>query len=107
MPIYAREGDFIEVIGRAFFDVKGYTHPPNRIVAYIRYYPDPKGSRYKENMNYTLIRMNKDIMMKHRSVFGTIILAAVVIAFVGLPSLAVDIGPDLKAWYIRHLSDQP
>lgn len=41
----AREGDFVETSDGLFFDVKGLLHPPGRIVGYIRYYPDNRGTR--------------------------------------------------------------
>jgi len=35
-----------------FFDVKGMIHPPNRVVAFLRYIPDPNGDRKKDGMRY-------------------------------------------------------
>ncbi|MDH5783943.1 MAG: hypothetical protein OEZ35_09855, partial [Candidatus Bathyarchaeota archaeon] len=35
-----------------FFDVKGLVHPPRKIVAFIRFIPDPKGDRKRENVTY-------------------------------------------------------
>jgi predicted nucleotidyltransferase len=48
----AREGDFIETCGNSFSDVKGLVHPPGRIVAFIRYFPDEKGGREKDGTTY-------------------------------------------------------
>ncbi len=39
------EGYFLETVDRLIFDVKGLLHPPDRVVAYVRYVPDPRGSR--------------------------------------------------------------
>jgi predicted nucleotidyltransferase len=50
-----REGDFIETIEGLFFDVKGLVHPPNRIVAFIRYFPVKKGSRNLKGSTYDKI----------------------------------------------------
>ncbi len=49
----AREGDLIESKGNIVFDVKGLVHPPNRVVAFIRYVPDPKGNRKRDGKRYT------------------------------------------------------
>ena len=52
MSIRAREGDFIETIEGLIFDVKGLIHPPDRIIAYLRYIPDPSGDRLREGIAY-------------------------------------------------------
>ncbi|MGD8507144.1 MAG: hypothetical protein PVF15_10860 [Candidatus Bathyarchaeota archaeon] len=52
MSVKAREGDIIETADGVFFDVKGLVHPPRRLVAFIRYVPDPMGDRKKENITY-------------------------------------------------------
>ena len=53
MPeLKAREGDFVETVEGLFFDVKGSVHPPNRIVAFIRYFPDEKGNRSRGMSTY-------------------------------------------------------
>ena len=48
-----REGDLIESIDNILFDVKGLVHPPNRVVAFIRYVPDPKGNRERDGTRYS------------------------------------------------------
>ncbi|MDO8056888.1 MAG: hypothetical protein Q6361_08510, partial [Candidatus Hermodarchaeota archaeon] len=50
-----REGDFIETLEGLIFDVKGIVHPPNRAIAYLRYYPNPKGNRVKAGINYAKV----------------------------------------------------
>ena len=47
LPRPAREGDLLETVDGALWDVKGLIHPPSRIVAFIRYVPDPEGSRIR------------------------------------------------------------
>ncbi len=47
-----REGDVVETVDKVLFDVKGFVHPPNRVVAFIRYVPDPKGYRKKDELSY-------------------------------------------------------
>ncbi|MHA1250443.1 MAG: nucleotidyltransferase domain-containing protein [Candidatus Helarchaeota archaeon] len=51
----AREGCFIETKENLIFDVKGCIHPPDRIIAYLRYYPDASGNRIKNNVKYKKI----------------------------------------------------
>ncbi len=53
MKIKAREGDLIESIDNIVFDVKGLVHPPNRVVAFIRYVPDPEGNRKRGGQRYS------------------------------------------------------
>lgn len=43
-----REGDFIETKQGLIFDVKGLIHPPNKVIAFIRYYPDRTGERKRD-----------------------------------------------------------
>jgi predicted nucleotidyltransferase len=40
-----REGDLLENKDNVIFDVKGLVHPPDRVVAFPRYFPDKKGKR--------------------------------------------------------------
>lgn len=47
-----REGDFIETYNGLIFDVKGLIHPPDRVVAFIRYFPDPEGERTRNGLAY-------------------------------------------------------
>jgi predicted nucleotidyltransferase len=47
-----REGDFIETSQGLIFDVKGVVHPPNRIIAFIRYYPSKTGKRKGRESSY-------------------------------------------------------
>ena len=49
----AREGDLIESKETIIFDVKGVVHPPNRVVAFIRYVPDPVGTRKRAGKRYS------------------------------------------------------
>jgi len=48
----AREGDLIEAFDGNIFDVKGLVHPPDRIIAFIRFTPDPNGKRRRGNTSY-------------------------------------------------------
>lgn len=47
-----REGDFIETKQGLIFDVKGLIHPPNRVIAFIRYYPCSIGNRKGRGIFY-------------------------------------------------------
>jgi len=51
----AQEGDFLESTEGLIFDVKGSCHPPNRIISYVRYIPDPKGDRKRGKKSYRKI----------------------------------------------------
>lgn len=53
MKIKAREGDLLETIANILFDVKGLVHPPNRVVAFLRYVPDPHGNRIRDGTKYS------------------------------------------------------
>jgi uncharacterized protein len=48
----AREGDLIETEANLIFDVKGLVHPADRVVAFIRYFPDEKGERTREGRSF-------------------------------------------------------
>jgi predicted nucleotidyltransferase len=48
----AREGDLIETFDGNIFDVKGMVHPPKKVIAFIRFTPDPKGDRRKGDRAY-------------------------------------------------------
>ncbi len=50
--IRAREGDLIETYDNLIFDVKGLIHPPDRVIAYVRYIQDPSGDRQRKNILY-------------------------------------------------------
>lgn len=51
----AREGDFLRTSDGLRFDVKGLVHPPDRIVAYLRYYPDSRGARSRDGIRYVKV----------------------------------------------------
>ncbi len=48
----AHEGDFIETIDGNIFDVKGFVHPPGKVIAFIRYTPNSKGDRVRAKTRY-------------------------------------------------------
>ena len=56
----AREGDFIETQEGLIFDVKGLVHPPDRVIAYVRYFPDKSGNRKRGNTFYRKIYSLKE-----------------------------------------------
>ena len=51
----AREGDLIETSEGILFDVKGVIHPLDRMIAFIRYFPDQKGERKKAGKSYAKV----------------------------------------------------
>ena len=48
----AREGDLIEAVDGNIFDVKGLVHPPDRVIAFIRFTPDSTGERMRRGTRY-------------------------------------------------------
>ena len=46
------EGDYIQTIEGLYFTVKGFRHPNDRVVAYLRYIPDPSGERVRSGVRY-------------------------------------------------------
>ncbi|MDR2707244.1 MAG: nucleotidyltransferase domain-containing protein [Nitrososphaerota archaeon] len=81
----AREGDLIQHKSNVIFDVKGLSHPENRVVAFPRYIPNPKGPRNNENLSYDKIYSLSDRfkflkehlphLIVHDKVFGETICA--------------------------------
>ncbi len=55
-----REGEFIETIEGLIFEVKGLVHPPNRVIAYLRYIPSSKGQRLRNRRKYLKIYSLKE-----------------------------------------------
>jgi len=52
----AIEGNYIQTKDDGlFFDVKGLTHPKDRTICFIRFYPDPKGERQRKGIRYSKI----------------------------------------------------
>jgi hypothetical protein len=66
-----REGDFIETHDGLIFDVKGMLHPPNRVIAFLRYYPSKKGERTRNGVRYGKVYSLSDrfnlLKKKHES----------------------------------------
>ena len=46
------EGGYVETSERLIFAVKGLVHPPDRVVAYLRYVADPAGDRVRGGLRY-------------------------------------------------------
>ena len=47
-----REGFALETLEGLIFTVKGLVHPPEVVIAYLRYVPDPQGGRVREGVSY-------------------------------------------------------
>lgn len=54
-PLRAREGDLLLTKDGLFFDVKGYVHPPGRVVAFLRYLPSGAGERALAGERYAKV----------------------------------------------------
>jgi predicted nucleotidyltransferase len=50
-----REGDLLESVENIIFDVKGLIHLPNKVIAFPRFIPDPKGSRIRNGVKYSKV----------------------------------------------------
>ena len=48
----ALEGAAVETVAGLIFTVKGIVHPPDRVVAYLRYVPDKRGERLRGRKRY-------------------------------------------------------
>jgi len=48
----ALEGAAVETLAGLIFTVKGVVHPPDRVVAYLRYVPDERGERLRGRERY-------------------------------------------------------
>ena len=46
------EGDYVETVEGLLFSVKGLHHPEGLVIAYLRYVPDPNGSRKRGSRRY-------------------------------------------------------
>jgi predicted nucleotidyltransferase len=46
------EGFAVQTADRLVFTVKGLIHPPDRVIAYLRYLPDPQGDRERDGVRY-------------------------------------------------------
>ncbi|MDH5448306.1 MAG: hypothetical protein OEY24_01675 [Candidatus Bathyarchaeota archaeon] len=55
MEVRSREGDLIQTRKKWIFDVKGLVHPPDKIVAFPRFIPDPHGNRKRRGIAYRKI----------------------------------------------------
>jgi predicted nucleotidyltransferase len=78
-----REGDLIETYDSNLFDVKGLVHPPDKVIAFIRYTPDSKGKRkrgkvayrkvYPLHERYNLLREKFPQYLVNDKVFGELL----------------------------------
>jgi predicted nucleotidyltransferase len=79
MPIIV-EGFAVETTDGLIFTVKGLLHPPDRVIAYLRYVPDPHGNRQRSGRRYrrlyhfeeqeALLRARYPEYLAHDPVFG-------------------------------------
>jgi len=69
----AREGDFLETVDNFIFDVKGLVHPPDRVIAYLRYVPDEKGGRTRLEVRYRKVyglREREAFLRKNAAIYS-------------------------------------
>ena len=55
----ARPRDFIYTIDDLYFATTSYLHPPDRILAFLRYIPHEKGERFKNGKRYSKVDSNQ------------------------------------------------
>ena len=61
------EGDYLETKeNHLFFDIKGYHHPQDRKICFLRFYPDQNGDRIKEGKKYKKIYSLEERYIKVR-----------------------------------------
>ena len=64
------EGDYLETKeNNLFFDIKGYHHPKDRKICFLRFYPDQNGERIKEGKKYKKIYSLDERYLKLRQNF--------------------------------------
>ncbi len=54
-----RTRDFIYTLDDLYFATTSYLHPPERIVAFLRYIPHEKGERFKNGIRYSKVDSNQ------------------------------------------------
>lgn len=74
------EGFAVETRDGLIFTVKGLLHPPERVIAYLRYLPDPTGRRLRNGVSYrrvyhldeqqTILASSDPTYLTHDPVFG-------------------------------------
>ena len=61
------EGDYLETKeNHLFFDIKGYHHPQDRKICFLRFFPDQNGDRTKEGITYKKIYALEERYLKLR-----------------------------------------
>jgi len=51
----SRPRDFIYTVDDLFFATTSYLHPEDRIIAFLRYIPDPEGERSRDGRRYSKV----------------------------------------------------
>jgi predicted nucleotidyltransferase len=79
----AREGDLIETGDNVIFDVKGLVHPPEKVIAFPRYFPSAEGTRkrggnmygkvYNLGERFQFLQQNAPQLIVPDPVFGEIL----------------------------------
>ncbi|MGD8566251.1 MAG: hypothetical protein PVF96_07890 [Candidatus Bathyarchaeota archaeon] len=89
MHMKVREGDFIETSRGQIFDVKGLAHPPNLVIAFLRYYQHEKGERERNGRQYAKIyHLSKRIELMNKNYPGYLVYDPVFDEI--LPEIPVD-----------------
>jgi predicted nucleotidyltransferase len=77
-PVF--EGFALRTTDDLIFTVKGLVHPPDRVIAYLRYLPDPQGDRERDGVRYRrvyqfgeqleILEARYPAYLRHDPVFG-------------------------------------
>ncbi|RLE49754.1 MAG: hypothetical protein DRJ33_07960 [Candidatus Methanomethylicota archaeon] len=46
------EGDFVETWDGEIYDVKGFVHPPGKVIAFVKYVPSKEADRFRHGVGY-------------------------------------------------------
>jgi predicted nucleotidyltransferase len=77
-PVF--EGFALQTTDDLVFTVKGLVHPPDRVIAYLRYLPDSQGNRERDGVHYRrvyhfeeqleILEARYPVYLRHDPVFG-------------------------------------
>ena len=105
----AREGDLIKTKSKVVFDVKGLTHPADKIVAFPRFIPTSQGTRHGKDATYgkvyslgdrfKYLQENHPDLIVFDPVFGE------TMCEVPITDIAEHYKPEEKLWALRTSKD--
>ena len=104
-----REGDLIRTESSVVFDVKGTTHPPNKIIAFPRFIPSPEGTRKSKGTTYgkvySLTDRFKYLQKNHPELIIFDPVFDETLCEVPTAQVAEHYKPEEKLWALRNAKD--